>query len=29
MTKDNVFLVTVSQVLDWMKNPGEAGGGEG
>lgn len=22
-SKDNVFLVTVSQVLDWMKNPGE------
>lgn len=25
MTKDNVFLVTVSQVLDWMKSPGERG----
>ncbi len=31
ISKDNVFLVTVSQVLDWMKNPGKgtARGAEG
>lgn len=28
-SKDNVFLVTVSQVLDWMKNPGEKEAGRG